>query len=248
MFNSPERAQFLETRPESQAEVANWIYFYLRSLIGYAMTSIGDTLRKNLNHAAIDIQLLMNCVFTTTTTWDANTITTFGFIAERAIQDARQDQNFASSLKIIRVDITEPDAVANYVLHQRMPDLNHGDNFLVVDVGGSTSDYCFCQVAEVYGHHICVISNREAPIRGITYGCIDIDQTFQTRIVERLSIMRVANPSIVATQMRRSHEFQHWKFMYRGQEHGDSPRSFSIPGLPAVTFQQTQIFRGRMYL
>lgn len=248
MFNSPERAKFLEPRPENQTEVANWIYFYLRSLIGYAITSIGDALRKKLDHAAIDIQLLMNCVFTTPTTWDANTITTFGFIAERAIQDARQDQNYASSLKIIRVDITEPDAVANYVLHQGIPHLNHGDNFLVVDVGGSTSDYCFCQVAEVYGHHICVISNSEAPIRGITYGCIDIDQTFQSCVMERLSITRVANPSIVAMQMGRSSEFQDWKVKYPTQEHNDSHSSFSIPGLPAVTFQQAQIFRGRMYL
>lgn len=153
-------------RQANSTEVAKWSYFYLRSLIGYTITSIGNTLREKVQNTAIEIQLLMHCALSTPTTWDANIITGFSFIAERAICDARQSQTFASNLKSIRVNITEPDAVANYIIHHRLGSLTHGDYFLVLDVGGSTSDSCVCQLAEVYGHQICLVLNCEAPIRG----------------------------------------------------------------------------------
>lgn len=147
MFNFSDQTKFLERRPKNSTEVANWSYFYLRSLVEYALTSIGKALRGNLANDAIDIKLLMHCVLTTPTTWDANIITKFGFIAERAICEARKNQTYSSSVNTINVNITEPDAVANYILHSKLVPLDHGDNFLVMDVGGATSDACLCQVA-----------------------------------------------------------------------------------------------------
>lgn len=230
-------------------EVENWSYFYLRSLIQYAITSIGEFLRKRTGSADIEIELLMHCVLTTPTTWDENAITKFGFIAERAICDARQNQTYTSSFKTIKVNITEPDAVANYILLRRMAPLSHGDCFLVVDVGGATSDPCFCQVAEIYGHHICLVLNREAPIRGIPYGCVDIDQTFHLHVMNRLRITGDSNYLSSAMQMRRGLEFQQYKTLYSGPQDNACGVAFVIPGWSKnASLQQAQIFQGRMIL
>lgn len=249
VFNSPELTRFLEPRPESPTEVANWSYLYIRSLIKYAIGFIGNALREELHDPAVEIQLLMHCVLSTPTTWDANTITTFGFIAERAICDARKNHTYASSLKTIRVNITEPDAVANYVLHHRMAPLSHGDNLLVVDVGGSTSDFCLCQVAEIYGHYICLVLDRDAPIRGISSGCIDIDRTFQLRVMERFFSLGASNTFNLAMQMKGGTEFQQRKISYLGPQQNTGTVSFAVPGWSSVaTYEQAQIIRGRMIL
>lgn len=243
----PDHKKCSGSHPQCSTEVANWTYFYLRSLIAYAITSIGNTLREN---AATDFQLLIHCVLTTPTTWDSNTVTTFGFIAERAICDSRQNQTYASSLKTIRVNITEPEAVANYIIHHRRAPvtLSHGDTFFVVDVGGATSDHCYCHVAEVYGHQICLVLNREASIQGISYGCMEIDQIFCVRVWERLKIANFPNPYSLAVQMGRGVDFQQHKTNY--QQH-DNTRSvgFPIPGCSrSTTYHQAQIFEGRIVL
>lgn len=91
-------------------EVRWWIYVYLRSLVGYAMTVIGDTLQKN--HGTINI--FFDCVLTTPTTWDENIITTFGVIARGAIKEACQSsqvQAYGLHIKSFHYNITEPEAV-----------------------------------------------------------------------------------------------------------------------------------------
>ena len=248
-FNSSELKKFSQQRPENPTEVVSWAYCFLRSLIGHAIDYIGNVLQKTIENAGIEMQLLIHCNLSIPTTWDVNTITNFGFLAERAICDAIDARKtYDVSVKTIKANITEPEAVGNYILHEKkMTSLRHGDRFLVLDVGGSTSDLCLCQVAEVYGHHICVVSDRKAPIRGINSGCVDIDNTFQLRVMERLRTARISNTFDLAMQMRKSQEFQQYKtFYHRGEIYGTK---FTIPGLSvATTVQQLQIFKGQMVL
>lgn len=246
LFNSSELEKFSSQRPENPMEVANWAYCFLRSLIGHAMNHIGNALHQKIENAAIKMQLLIHCILSTPTTWDANTITTFGFIAERAIHDAKHSQTYAVSVKTIKVNVTEPDAVANYILHEGLTPLHHGHIFLVLDVGGATSDSYCCQVAEVYGHRICVVLDRKAPIQGITHGCVDVDRTFQLRVMERLNLARISNFFSVAMQMRYSQEFQDCKTYYQRGMHN---MGFRIPRIgKATTIQHLQIIQGRMML
>lgn len=244
-----EPQKFLDSRPKDSTEAANWSYFYLRSLFGYAITTIGSALRNKLQSADIEVQLRIHCVLTTPTTWDAKTMTTFGFIAERAIDEARKSQIYATSVKTVNVNITEPDAVANYILHSKLASFSHGDNFLVVDVGGATSDSCFCQVAEIYGHQTCLISNREAPIRGISYGCIDIDRVFHLSALKQLHLTRDLKSFDLAMPMRRGKEFQNYKSFYSDESDPPHSASFAIPGWNSTaTFAPAEIFQGRMVL
>lgn len=248
IFESSDQKKLSEPRPRDSNEVAKWSHLYLRSLIEYALTSIGNTLHEKLNIPGAKVQLLAHFVLTIPTTWNADIITTYRFIAERAICDASNNHTYASSLKSVDVSITESEALANYFLDQKTFSLSYGDYFLVMDVGGSTSDFCFCQVAEIYGHHICLVLNHEAPIRGISYGCVDIDRHFETRVTEQLDGKVGLDRSIFAVQMRRSNEFREVKSSYSGLERDVREFSIRIPGWSKITLEQAQIFHGRMIL
>lgn len=227
-------------------DVETWSYLYLHSLIQYAITSIGNALCQKFERAAHDIQLMMHCVLTTPTTWDMNTINKFGFIAEQAILEARKNHTYASSLKIIRVNITEPEAVANFMLHQKRVPLGPGDTFLVVDVGGATTDTCFCQVSEVLKHNPCSVFHHEARIRGIYSGCIDIDQTFQAHVMRRLKATNIPNHIDLALQMRD--EFQQCKISYLGPQYNTDSVEITIPADSNISLPYAQIFQGKMKL
>lgn len=87
VFHSSDRTWFCQIPPQNIDEVARWTLAYLRCLIGYSITVIGDSLQKTTD---IPIRLQMHCILTTPTTWDPSTIITFGCIARGAIDIACQ--------------------------------------------------------------------------------------------------------------------------------------------------------------
>lgn len=149
-------------------------------------------------------------------------------------------------MKTIKVNITEPKAIRNYILHQKMTSLSHRNRFLVLDVLGATSNMCLCQVVEIHGHRIYVVSDCKAPIRGITSGCVDIDRIFQLRVFERLNIGSLSNSFSLAMQMSQGQELQCYKTRHQRDMHS---MKFSIPGFTAATtIRELQILDGRMVL
>ena len=211
MFNAVEQVSYDAKSPQNQRNVDRWSLLYIRALIGYAMAFIGNDLSKGSNN---EIQLVMHCVLTTPTTWNTQTLTRFSNIAEQAISQTRQSSEarvYNVSIKTIKANITEPEALASLVLHSQVIPFKHGDRFLVLDIGGATSDLCFFQVQNIYGHHICLALKRENPFRGISKGCMDIDRAFHLDIYGRLCTARIPNPSGLATQMSRSSEYRAYK-------------------------------------
>lgn len=178
-----------------------WILAYLRCLIGHSITIIGDHQQKRFGTPASPVRLHLHCILTTPTTWDASTIRTFGCIARGAIDIACQIPEvraYAPTLKRLQYNITEPEAVASYVLHSNICTFAEGDTFLLLDVGGGTSDPCFFRVAKSSGQWVCLPLGA---IRGLSRGANDIHREFQLHVRYRLHIAGFSNVSNLAYRM-----------------------------------------------
>lgn len=138
------------------------------------MTVIGGNLQKRHGVIGSPIRLQIHCIMTTPTTWDASTIRAFSAIARNAIDRACQTpeaRSFAPCLKSFQCNITEPDAAATFFLQSNTQLFAEDDTFLLLDLGGGTSDPCFVRVKKMSCHWLCW---PLGPIRGIYRGCNDI--------------------------------------------------------------------------
>ena len=146
----------------------------------------------------------LHFLLTTPTTWDESTIREFGCIARGAINTACQIPEiraYAPSLKRLQFNITEPDAVASFMFQSHPQYFAENDSFLLLDVGGGTSDPCFCRVTKPFGQLVCTPLD---PIRGLSRGCNDIDQQFQLHVRCRLQIAGISDISNRAYQMSQN--------------------------------------------
>lgn len=188
VFFSPDRTPFGQQIPHDMNKVRKLTFSYLRSLIEHVMIVIDGNLQKQLE--TVD-QLQLHFNFTTPTTWEANTKTIFGNIATNAIDVAFQNsaiRGYTLCSKSLHYDITEAEAAAAFYLQIQAHPFTEGDTFLLLDVGGGTSDLCFLQVKRVLGHWIC---SPLAPIRGLSKGCKDVLQIHECTISNRLDMANI---------------------------------------------------------
>lgn len=196
----------------------------------YALATIGYEIQQNIEIDSTFFKLQIHCIFTTPSTWDTSVITTFNVIARSAVYDACQAPEarvYAPRLKTLRCDITEPDAVASYFL-QCCPQLfKELDNFLVVDIGGGTSDPCFLRVANVSGHWVC---KPEIPLRGLSEGAEDIDNGLRNYLKSQLQKARIPDSFTLAYRMSRLKYVQKFQEEYVGLMSQHERFGIVIPG------------------
>lgn len=138
----------------------------------------------------------------------------FSFIVERAIKDAHKIsavQPHAISVKTLNFNITEPESVANLVLYEMSHLFDHGDIFLILDVGGATADPFIAQAAVVHGHYICSPQKLGVSLPGVSRGVLDIDQKFQFDAFNRLTAAGVPDPLGLSYKIRESEPFKDQK-------------------------------------
>ena len=241
-IHSHDRTLLPQENPQRPNESEEWSYFYICSLIKHAIISIGENVCKGVDTANLGIQLQVHYILSTPTTWDENTIRIFSVIVTRAINDAHKSpevQVYSASLKTLNFNITEPEAVANFVLNESPHLFIDGDIFLVLDVGGATADPYIAQIAKTHGHCICLPQDSRVSVPGVPRGFLDIGQKFQFEAFNRLTTARIPDPFGVSCRMRKGHRFRTLIRTYAGSTDPKESILIPIPGLEGAISNDT---------
>ncbi|KAI0172555.1 hypothetical protein GGR52DRAFT_591069 [Hypoxylon sp. FL1284] len=185
----------------------------------------------------------INFLFSVPATWDSTSVEHFKTLAAKAGFGREPGHSVAASL-------TEPEAVVIFTIQEEQIEFENGDNILIVDAGGGTTDLCLVKIDKQDRNMVSLA--ELGPVVGEDAGAAYIDSAFQDLVLEALSKggreRLTSPPETVAWEMMRSSVFQDWKHSLgvTNSRKGDA-LMLKIPGLgDRDTSTESNIVRGRM--
>lgn len=215
--------------PIGPTEAANWSCLFLDSILKYVIDQIGTTLHKPRGGVSPGCRMLVHMTLTRPTTWDSASVAKFGAIARQAFLSASQaseTSSYGAYLKRLEFDVTESEAAGSYYVHRNPSLFNHGDHFMVLDIGGATSDISILRVQALQGRLASIKVETTPAIQGISKGGCDITRKWQIQVRDHLREAGIEQPSTKAKEMAMVHRNE----LYRFSCDQTYPTAHKIPG------------------
>lgn len=171
--------------PATVEEAGQLITDYLRQVYGQIKRSIEGSTGSWKDRR-------VEFIFSLPTTWQALSITTDFENAIRAAGFGQENTDKHSA----KLELTEAEAAAVYVVANPAVRLVNGEVILVCDAGGGTTDLGLLEVVDANPNLPCL--KQVAAVKGVGIGSTMIDRAFQNAVQRRLN----NNPDIQSTLPR----------------------------------------------
>ena len=216
------RARDAEVAPRSQQDVDKWTEDYLRRLYGWVSHCLQSELpvNKSWEQAQVDF------IFSVPTTWEPQTTV-------RKFKNLAQKAGWGScAAHTVSIGLTEAEAAAVYIACEASVIFQEGDNLLVADCGGGTTDL---NILNVKAMRDGMPSLQQLDVvEGRAIGSTQIDLDFEELAYQRLSQADAASPmhldlQAAAWTMMKSAQYLDAKCCFG--EPDDTDFRVPIPGL-----------------
>ncbi|KAI6087306.1 hypothetical protein F4821DRAFT_105987 [Hypoxylon rubiginosum] len=235
-----------DNSPDSTLPPVDTLYEHFLSQLyehikDFLNTELSRSSSKNWESASI------NFLFSVPATWNPERRGHFRDIAVKAGFGSHPNHSVAASL-------TEPQAAIIFTINEDELQLKNGNNVLIVDSGGGTTDLCLVRV-DVPEKNRPSLSELK-PVDGINVGSTCIDDGFVELVREELEAIgheKLGHPSsmlpMLAWRTAMSEQFQLQKRTLDGNTHAESSFPVKVHGLGKKdTFDQSNIKEGRLHI
>lgn len=165
---------------ESRDMVRDCVRDYLACLLENSLRMVSKQTEK--------LHVVVNLTLTRPTTWTAAVVEDYRSIARKAFEKVTKECGPTLFLMLNSLrDETESHAAGTFVLKTSKTPMDQGGSiFLVVDVGGATTDPAFLQADRDRSGRLQLKSLMNPQLLGISVGCTDLDNRFSDHILQIL--------------------------------------------------------------
>ncbi|KAI9801059.1 MAG: hypothetical protein M1833_002927 [Piccolia ochrophora] len=214
-----------ERAPRSVLEVKRWYCDFLRSLYGQIESTLASTLGAPWTYAKIEF------IFSVPTTWKPiPMVEDFRDVIEQAgFGKGGRDHS-------VSVGLTEAEAAAVHTSRDYSRIFNDGDNIMICDAGGGTTDLSVLKVTAAKGDALSL--EQLDMVFGDHIGSAAIDYDFEKLVLSRLQIAHRAgtfpySPEDVAWEMMKSRTFQNFKCEFGARDMNFPTFTIPMPNVDA---------------